>query len=222
MSFLKDLCFDCEAQFMSLVLHSSSTFSEIFSYTALRQLLQMFFAIMFFHVSEYLLAITIHGKSKVTLKSLLISRNYAMAMIFCLLEYLVEIYFFPQMKEHWLISNTGLAMVIIGEIIRKLAIVTAGQAFTHLIKLYHEEHHKLVTDGIYGYIRHPSYCGFLIWSVGTQIMLCNPISTIGFAVVVWRFFYERIPYEEFFLRQFFGSQYENYAKGVPSGVPFVK
>nr|GMD29456.1 protein-S-isoprenylcysteine O-methyltransferase A-like isoform X2 [Ipomoea batatas] len=222
MSFLKDLCFNCEAQFMSLVLHSSSTFSEIFSYTALRQLLQMFIAIMFFHVSEYLLAITVHGKSKVTLKSLLISKNYIVAIIFCMLEYLVEIYFFPHIKEHWWISNLGLAMVVIGEIIRKLAIVTAGQSFTHLIKIYHEEHHRLVTHGIYRYVRHPSYCGFLIWSVGTQIMLCNPISTIAFAIVVWRFFYVRIPYEEYFLRQFFGSQYEDYAEGVPSGVPFVK
>ncbi|OMO88773.1 Isoprenylcysteine carboxyl methyltransferase [Corchorus olitorius] len=97
-----------------------------------------------------------------------------------------------------------------------------GRSFTHLIKVYHEEHHKLVTNGIYGFVRHPSYCGFFIWSVGTQIMMCNPISTIGFAFVVWKFFEKRIPYEEYFLRQFFGPEYEEYARRVPSGVPFVK
>jgi protein-S-isoprenylcysteine O-methyltransferase len=53
-------------------------------------------------------------------------------------------------------------------------------------------------------------------------MLSNPISTIGFAIVVWRFFSQRIPYEEFFLRQFFGSEYVEYASKTPSGVPFVK
>ncbi|KAM7484850.1 hypothetical protein LguiA_000859 [Lonicera macranthoides] len=195
--------------------------TDIITYTACRQLLQMLFAIFFFHASEYILALAIHGSS-VTLRSLLISKNYLLAMILSLVEYLVEIYFFPGLKVHWWISNVGLAMVIIGELIRKLAILTAGQAFTHLIKTYHEEHHKLVTHGVYRLVRHPGYCGFFIWSIGTQIMLCNPISMVAFALVVWRFFSERIPYEEYFLRRFFGSQYDDYAARVPSGVPFVK
>ncbi|XP_041013102.1 protein-S-isoprenylcysteine O-methyltransferase A [Juglans microcarpa x Juglans regia] len=195
--------------------------TEIFSYTAYRQLSQMFLAILFFHSSEYILAVAMHGRSNITLKSLLISKAYLLAMSVSLLEYLIEIVLFPGLKEHWWLSNLGLGIVIIGEVIRKAAIITAGQAFTHLIKVYHEEHHKLITHGIYRFIRHPGYCGFFIWSVGTQIMLCNPISTIAFAIVVWRFFAQRIPYEEYFLRQFFGSQYVEYSQGVPSGVPFV-
>ncbi|KAL6970798.1 protein-S-isoprenylcysteine O-methyltransferase [Sarracenia purpurea var. burkii] len=195
---------------------------EIFSYTAFRQLLQMFLATFFFHISEYILAISIHGRSNVTCRDLLISKNYMLAMICSLLEYFLEIYFFPGWKEYWWISNLGLLMIVIGEIIRKAAIITAGQSFTHLIRIYHEEHHKMVTHGVYRFVRHPSYSGFFIWSIGTQIMLCNPISTIAFAVVVWNFFARRIPYEEFFLRQFFGSDYDEYAGRVPSGVPFVK
>ncbi|EEF28069.1 protein-S-isoprenylcysteine O-methyltransferase A [Ricinus communis] len=196
--------------------------TEIFSYTACRQLSQMFFSISFFHGSEYLLAISIHGKSTVTLKSLLVSKHYLLAMLFSLVEYLIEFSLFPGLKEYWWVSNLGLVLVVIGEVIRKMAIITAGRAFTHLIKIYHEEHHKLITHGVYRFVRHPSYCGFFIWSVGTQIMLCNPISTIAFAVVVWHFFANRIPYEEYFLRRFFGSQYEEYARQIPSGVPFVK
>lgn len=196
--------------------------TEIFSYTACRQLSQMFLAILLFHISEYVIAITIHGRSKVTLRSLLISKAYLLAMACSLLEYLVEIILFPGLKEFWWISNLGLAMVVIGETIRKTAILTAGQAFTHLIRVYHDDDHKLVTHGIYRYVRHPGYSGFFIWSAGTQIMLCNPISMIAFALIVWHFFYKRIPYEEFFLRQFFGSEYEEYARRVPSGVPFVK
>lgn len=196
--------------------------TEVFNYTACRQLSQMIFAIIFFHSSEYMLAVGIHGKSNVTLKSLLISKNYLLAMMLCFLEYFVEIVLCPGLKEYWWVSQTGLAMVVVGETVRKLAIVTAGRSFTHLIKIYHEDHHKLITYGVYRFIRHPGYSGFLVWAVGTQIMLCNPISTIGFAVVVWQFFAERIPYEEYFLRQFFGREYEEYANQVPSGVPFVK
>ncbi|XP_008340440.1 protein-S-isoprenylcysteine O-methyltransferase A-like isoform X2 [Malus domestica] len=196
--------------------------AQLFSYTACRQLSQMFLAVIFFHGSEYILAVGIHGRSNVTLKSLLISKHYLLAMVFSLLEYCVEIILFPGLKEHWWISNLGFAMVIIGEIIRKMAIITAGQSFTHLIRTHPSEHHRLITNGIYRVVRHPGYCGFFIWSVGTQIMLCNPISTIAFALVVWRFFAQRIPYEEYFLRQFFGSQYEEYGRRIPSGVPFVK
>lgn len=195
---------------------------EILSDRACRQLYQMLFAVFFFHSSEYVLAIFFHGSSNVTLKSLLISKHYVVAMLMSFVEYFVEILLFPGLKEYWWISSVGLVMVIVGEIIRKLAIITAGRAFTHLIKIYHENHHQLVTHGVYGFVRHPGYCGFFIWAVGTQIMLCNPLSTIGFAYVVWRFFAERIPFEEFFLRQFFGPRYEEYADRLPSGVPFVK
>ncbi|XP_021897015.1 protein-S-isoprenylcysteine O-methyltransferase A-like isoform X4 [Carica papaya] len=175
-------------QFRSISGIEIAVIIEILNYEACRQLSQMFLAVIFFHSSEYVLAVAVHGRS----------------------------------KEYWWISNFGLLMVIIGEIIRKMAIITAGQSFTHLIKVHHEESHKLITHGVYRFMRHPSYCGFFVWSVGTQVMLCNPLSTIVFALVVWRFFAKRIPYEEYFLRRFFGSEYEIYAQYVPSGVPFVK
>ncbi|CAN8256874.1 unnamed protein product [Cochlearia groenlandica] len=196
--------------------------AEIFSDTSFRQLTQMLLAIVFFHTSEYILAVAIHGASKVTLSSLLITKHYAFAMLISVIEYLIEITLFPGMKQRWWISNLGLVMIVFGEIIRKTAIITAGRSFTHLIKIRREDHHRLVTEGVYKIVRHPSYSGFLVWSVGTQVMLCNPVSAIAFAVVVWRFFAERIPYEEHYLKQFFGRQYVEYAQRVPSGVPFVK
>ncbi|KAI3682478.1 hypothetical protein L1987_82484 [Smallanthus sonchifolius] len=195
---------------------------ETFNDSAHRQLSQMFYTLFFFHVSEYLLAIACHGKSKVTTESLLISKDYILAMMFSVIEYLIELYYFPKLKENRLISNFGLFMVIFGETIRKLAILTAKRAFTHIIRRYHEEHHKLITNGVYGIVRHPGYTGFLIWSVGTQIMLCNPVSTVAFAIITLSFFYSRIPYEEFFLKQFFGLEYDAYMQRVPSGIPFVK
>ncbi|KAH7536643.1 hypothetical protein FEM48_Zijuj03G0006300 [Ziziphus jujuba var. spinosa] len=206
----------------SLVEFLSTKMALVLTYTAARQLSQMLLALAFFHGSEYVLALVIHGISNVNLASLLISNHYILAMILSVLEYFVEILLVPELKEHWWVSNMGLALVVIGEIIRKLAIITAGRSFTHLIRTSHVEHHKLVTHGIYKFVRHPGYCGFLIWAVGTQIMLCNPLSTIAFAYVVWRFFAQRIPYEEYFLRRFFGPQYEEYARRVHSGVPFIR
>ncbi|CAN6236157.1 unnamed protein product [Urochloa humidicola] len=187
-----------------------------------RQAWQFAAALVFFHGSEYVLAAAFHGRRNVTATSLLISKQYVLAMSFAMLEHLTEILIFPEIKEYWFVSNIGLLMVLIGEIIRKVAVVTAGRAFTHVIRIYHEDQHQLITHGVYRFMRHPGYSGFLLWAVGTQVMLCNPVSTVAFTFVLWRFFSKRIPYEEFFLRQFFGSEYEEYARRVHSGLPFIK
>ncbi|XP_062226630.1 probable protein-S-isoprenylcysteine O-methyltransferase [Phragmites australis] len=189
---------------------------------ARREAWQFAAALVFFHGSEYVLAAAFHGRSNVTATSLLISKQYVLAMSFAMLEHLTEILLFPEVKGYWFVSNIGLLMVLIGEVIRKLAVVTAGRAFTHVIRIHHEDRHQLITHGVYRFMRHPGYSGFLVWAVGTQVMLCNPVSTVAFVLVLWRFFSKRIPYEEFFLRQFFGSEYEEYARKVHSGLPFIK
>lgn len=53
----------------------------------------------------------------------------------------------------------------------------------------------LVKTGLYSLVRHPSYTGFFVWAVGTQILLANPVSTVVFVGVLWRFFQQRIQSE---------------------------
>jgi protein-S-isoprenylcysteine O-methyltransferase len=47
-------------------------------------------------------------------------------------------------------------------------------------------------------------------------------SVVAYAVAAWKFYEDRIPFEEATLRQHFGQEYVEYAKSVPSGVPFIK
>ncbi|KAM0860333.1 hypothetical protein ACQ4PT_046618 [Festuca glaucescens] len=204
--------------------HSASSGLQIptLPMAARAQAWQFAAALVFFHGSEYVLAAAFHGHRNVTATSLLISKQYVLAMSFAMLEHLTEGFLFPELKGYHFVSNIGLLMVLVGEIIRKIAVVTAGRAFTHVIRIHYEDQHQLITHGVYRVMRHPGYLGFLLWAVGTQLMLCNPVSTVAFALVLWRFFAKRIPYEEFFLRQFFGAQYEEYAQNVHSGLPFIK
>jgi protein-S-isoprenylcysteine O-methyltransferase len=81
--------------------------------------------------------------------ALLISKQYVLAMGFAMLEHLTEILLFPKVKEYWFISIIGLLMVVMGEIIRKISVVTARRAFTHVIRIYHDDQHQLVTHGVY-------------------------------------------------------------------------
>ena len=55
-------------------------------------------------------------------------------------------------------------------------------------------------------LRHPAYFGFFWWSVGTQVLLCNPLCAAAYALAAWRFFSARIPHEEHLLASFYPSQ----------------
>jgi protein-S-isoprenylcysteine O-methyltransferase len=69
-----------------------------------------------------------------------------------------------------------------------------GEHFSH--QLSYRPPSKLITHGIYDTLRHPSYTGFYYYSVGTQLLLLNPICAAGYAFVLSRFFRDRIEEEE--------------------------
>lgn len=73
------------------------------------------------------------------------------------------------MKQPGLIAYTGLGLCCSGELLRKCAMLTAGSNFHHLVRVKREEDHRLVTTGVYSVCRHPSYAGWFLWSVGTQV-----------------------------------------------------
>ena len=149
-------------------------------------------ALVFFHTSEYALQ-CVFNRGEVSSRSLLLSWPYARSMGAAVVEYAVERAFLP---THWkeslaLVSRAGLGLIVVGEVIRKLGIITAGRHFTHDVKREMREGHALVTHGIYSFIRHPGYAGFFIWSIGTQVLLINPMCTLLFVALTWVFFNER-------------------------------
>ena len=54
-----------------------------------------------------------------------------------------------------------------------------------------------------------------------QLILLNPICCLGYAIVGWKFFKERIYEEEITLLNFFGEDYLKYKQRVRSGLPFI-
>ncbi|KAF6254126.1 Isoprenylcysteine carboxyl methyltransferase family-domain-containing protein [Scenedesmus sp. NREL 46B-D3] len=177
-------------------------------------------SLAFFHASEFLLAAT-YMRDELSTRSLLISKAYIIAMSCGVLEYLLESALLPSLKQLHAVSYCGLALLVLGEFVRKAAMITAASNFTHDIRRTRQPGHVLVTRGIYRCVRHPGYMGWFLWSVGTQLLLVNPGCTLAFAYVSWRFFYDRIQYEEFYLRRFFGEQYLQYSDCTPSGIPFI-
>lgn len=176
-----------------------------------------------FHYSEYL---TISFANPQTLSTDTFMLNHSFAYIIAAtsswLEFIVEVYYVPQMKENTIVLCIGILFCTMGEILRKLAIITASKSFNHIVQYHKSEDHELVTHGVYRLMRHPSYGGWFWWSIGTQIILANPFCSILYAIVSWKFFHERILIEEVTLVNFFLDKYIEYQKNTPTGVPFVK
>ncbi|CAG8659376.1 5311_t:CDS:2 [Ambispora gerdemannii] len=180
-------------------------------------------ALAFFHIMEYLLTAMVNA-DKLSMDAFLIHNgiSYHIAHTAGLIEFLIELYFFPELKKtEWAIF-IGVLLIMIGQTARSLAMWHAKHNFSHQIAFQKRRDHELVTTGIYSILRHPSYFGFFYWAVGTQVLLFNPVCFVGYCVVLHRFFRDRIKHEESLLIKFFGEDYLAYRQRVGVWIPFIK
>lgn len=210
------------SSFLGLV-EALSILLIIFGPTIWKQFGVYGFFMAFFHYSEFL-TIAWCNPTSLSIDSFMLYHSipYVLAAISSWVEFILEVHFLPSFKNYYHIWLLGVIMCILGEIIRKTSMFTASRSFTHLVQYEKNDNHKLVTHGIYAYARHPSYMGWFWWSIGTQIVLLNPICIILYTIVSWKFFHDRIYLEEITLLNFFRSDYHKYQQKVPTGLPFIK
>ncbi|KAJ5283566.1 hypothetical protein N7497_001475 [Penicillium chrysogenum] len=120
-----------------------------------------------------------------------------------------------------LLLIVGFMLLLIGQVIRTVAMAQAASNFNHHVQSQHQEGHVLVNTGLYRYLRHPSYFGFFWWGLGTQLVLGNMVCFVGYALVLWQFFSSRIKREEAYLISFFGDEYVQYRKVTSVGIPGI-
>lgn len=175
-----------------------------------------------FHLSEFFVT-AIFNPSVVDASSFVVnhSKPYTVAMLVAVAEFWMKFGLFPSVNSSYGLF-IGIMWVFGGQFIRSTAMITCGESFNHIIQHSKKDTHKLVTSGIYSYLRHPSYTGFFYWSVGTQLILGNCISTILFAGASWYFFHRRIPFEEQTLLRLFPDEYPSYMQRTRIGIPFIK
>ncbi|XP_050070723.1 protein-S-isoprenylcysteine O-methyltransferase [Anopheles maculipalpis] len=176
-----------------------------------------------FHYTEYL-GIAICNPKTLSPDSFILNHSihYGLAAAASWIEYFVESYYFPEMKTYKLVWTAGVLICLAGESLRKVAMITASKNFSHIVQFERHNEHELVTHGVYGWTRHPSYVGWFYWSIGTQITLANPVCFVIYAIASWKFFHDRILMEEITLLNFFGEEYIQYQERVPSGLPFIR
>lgn len=177
----------------------------------------------FFHLSEFVTT-GLSNPQNLSFDSFLVNHSwqYGLAMFISWSEYFIQLWLVPHVKLGFsMVSYAGLVICLLGELTRKLAMLQAGRNFNHIVQSSKADEHKLVTQGVYSLCRHPSYGGWFLWSLGSQVLLVNPLCLIIYGVVSFAFFKERIYVEEYTLIAFFGDQYRQYQKKVGTGIPGI-
>jgi protein-S-isoprenylcysteine O-methyltransferase Ste14 len=81
------------------------------------------------------------------------------------------------------------------------------------------EHHDLVTQGIYGVIRHPMYASQWLWVIAQPLLLPNWIAGFLNLLVFIPFYFLRVREEEKLMLEQFGEQYRSYMQKVGGVLP---
>lgn len=89
------------------------------------------------------------------------------------------------------------------------------------VSLQLKEEHKLITEGIYRYLRHPMYSAFWLLALTQALLLPNWFAGLAGLVGFGALFALRIGPEERMMEAAFGDQYRAYKARTWRVIPFV-
>ncbi len=108
---------------------------------------------------------------------------------------------------------------MLGLVVRWYAIIYLGRFFTTNVAIARD--HRLIDSGPYRFIRHPSYTGDLLITLGFALIFTNWASLLIIfapccAAMLWR-----IHVEETVLLSALGDNYQNYMQRTKRLVPLI-
>jgi protein-S-isoprenylcysteine O-methyltransferase Ste14 len=174
-----------------------------------------------FAFSEFLLMLIKHSRIK-TAKTRM--DQGSMILIWVMITFGFTAGFFLAKHDSWksvnsIITIFGLLSILIGIIIRWIAIVQLGKSFTVDVAITDKA--RLKTDGLFRRIRHPSYLGLLITIIGFSATMNSLISFFIFSIPVTLAVLYRIRVEEKVLFQEFGNNYTDYKSKTKKLIPRI-
>lgn len=125
--------------------------------------------------------------------------------------------------EFWTIDGAairwlGVALFAAGGALRIWPVFVLGPRFSGLVAI--QPGHKLVTRGLYGAIRHPSYLGLLVNALGWSLAFRSGVGVLLTALLIPPLL-ARIGAEERLLRANFGLEYDAYRARTSRLIPWL-
>jgi protein-S-isoprenylcysteine O-methyltransferase Ste14 len=142
----------------------------------------------------------------------------AFALIGLLAAYLPA---YTDRKEFWTLDGDivrwiGVVLFTAGSALRLWPVFVLGHRFSGLVAI--QPGHTLVTSGIYRIIRHPSYLGLLIGTLGWGLAFRSGVGVLLAALMIPPLI-ARIRAEERLLRTEFGAEYDAYRARTSRLIP---
>jgi len=152
------------------------------------------------------------------------------AMVCSCLEFFLEWRWYPTWKLWAPAITLGLGLMVAGQLLLRSTFRTAERNFWASCRYPppgEEEDfvgleipdRKIVRDGPYSWERHPGYLGLLLWGVGAQMALCNPIMLILVGFVLWASLLHITLEEEKQMYEEFPEGYGSYSAIVGTWIP---
>ncbi len=95
-----------------------------------------------------------------------------------------------------------------------------GANFCPMLRI--NEEHRLVTTGVYHYIRHPMYSAHWLWAIAQALLLANWIAGPAFLICFAPVFLLRMRTEERMMLNQFGEQYRRYMNHTGRVLPRLR
>jgi protein-S-isoprenylcysteine O-methyltransferase Ste14 len=118
-----------------------------------------------------------------------------------------------------LVSYIGLLILIVGSAVSvtgRAQLAKFGSGVLHI-----EEDHRLITTGVFGYIRHPVYAGGVLGVVGSYLAFRSVVMLILVSTLYFIVIRHRMLFEEEMLTEEFGDEYREYMKRTKRLIPFL-
>jgi protein-S-isoprenylcysteine O-methyltransferase Ste14 len=113
----------------------------------------------------------------------------------------------------------GIVVIIFGLLIRWIAIFSLRRQFTVDVAITKD--HRIVSDGIYRFVRHPAYAGSILSFLGLGLCFANIISLALIFPPICEAFLYRIRVEEKALVDAFGDEYLRYCASTKRLIPGI-
>jgi len=112
----------------------------------------------------------------------------------------------------------GFALFAVGGVLRIAPVFVLGRRFSGLVAI--QPGHRLVTDGIYGVVRNPSYLGLIVNSLGWSLAFRSGVG-VALTVLMIVPLVARMNSEERLLADQFGTEYEAYRARTWRLIPYA-
>ncbi|NIM89429.1 MAG: isoprenylcysteine carboxylmethyltransferase family protein [Candidatus Aminicenantes bacterium] len=116
------------------------------------------------------------------------------------------------------LSQFPAAMIVLHIITNGLIFLGLYLMYSGWMKIYKAKEDKLVTDGIYSYVRHPQYLGLFLITVGFLIQWPSAVTLIMWPLLTFAY-YKLSRREEWELMSKFQQEFLEYKKEVPAFIP---